>query len=136
MEDHRDDLAVVIVAGYTDEMAAFIASNPGLRSRFPRTIQFPDYTDDELVAIFVRLGEDNRYHPTDGALDRLRAILAATPRDKGFGNARLVRNLFEAAVANQASRLVGVDEPSEEELTTLSPPTFPHERCGGEQRPL
>ena len=53
MEDHRDDLAV-IAAGYTDEMATFIATNPGLRSRFTRTIEFPDYTDDELVEIFVR----------------------------------------------------------------------------------
>jgi Cdc6-like AAA superfamily ATPase len=118
MEDHRDDLAV-IAAGYTDEMATFIAANPGLRSRFTRTIEFPDYTDDELVEIFVRLGEFNRYHPTDDAVARLRQILATAPRDKGFGNARFIRNLFEAAVSNQASRLVAADEPSEEQLTTL-----------------
>jgi SpoVK/Ycf46/Vps4 family AAA+-type ATPase len=118
MEDHRDDLAV-IAAGYTDEMATFISSNPGLRSRFTRTIEFPDYTDDELVEIFVRLGESNRYHPTDDAVARLREILAAAPRDKGFGNARFIRNVFEAAVSNQASRLVAADEPSEEQLTTL-----------------
>ena len=118
MEDHRDDLAV-IAAGYTDEMATFISSNPGLRSRFTRTIEFPDYTDDELVEIFVRLGESNRYHPTDDAVARLREILAATPRDKAFGNARFIRNVFEAAVSSQASRLVAADEPSEEQLTTL-----------------
>jgi Holliday junction resolvasome RuvABC ATP-dependent DNA helicase subunit len=118
MEDHRDDLAVV-AAGYTDEMATFIASNPGLRSRFTRTIEFADYTDDELVEIFVRMGESSQYHPTDGAIARLRTILAATPRDKGFGNARFIRNLFEAAVSNQASRLVHVDEPDPEQLTTL-----------------
>jgi Holliday junction resolvasome RuvABC ATP-dependent DNA helicase subunit len=118
MEDHRDDLAVV-AAGYTDEMATFIASNPGLRSRFTRTIEFADYTDDELVEIFIRMGESSQYHPTDGAIDRLRTILAATPRDKGFGNARFIRNLFEAAVSNQASRLVHVDEPDPEQLTTL-----------------
>jgi len=118
MEDHRDDLAVV-AAGYTDEMAAFIASNPGLRSRFTRTIGFADYTDDELVEIFIRMGESSQYHPTDGAIARLRTILAATPRDKGFGNARFIRNLFEAAVSNQASRLVHVDEPDPEQLTTL-----------------
>ena len=98
MEDHRDDLAV-IAAGYTDEMATFIGSNPGLRSRFTRTIEFPDYTDDELVEIFVRLGETNRYQPTEDAVARLREILAAAPRDVGFGNARFVRNLFEAAVS-------------------------------------
>ena len=49
VEDHRDDI-VVIAAGYPDEMAEFIDSNPGLRSRFPKTIDFPDYTNDELVA--------------------------------------------------------------------------------------
>ena len=118
MEDHRDDLAVV-AAGYTDEMATFIAANPGLRSRFTRTIEFADYTDDELVEIFVRMGEANRYHPTDGAIARLRTLLAATPRDKGFGNARFIRNIFEAAVSTQASRLVHVDEPDPEQLTTL-----------------
>ncbi|HET9601389.1 MAG TPA: AAA family ATPase [Acidimicrobiales bacterium] len=118
MEDHREDLAVV-AAGYTGEMATFIAANPGLRSRFTRTLEFPDYTDDELAEIFIRMGDANRYHPTDGALSRLREILAATPRDKGFGNARFIRNVFEAAVANQASRLVAADEPTEEQLTTL-----------------
>ena len=56
MEDHRDDLAMV-AAGYTAEMAALIDANPGLKSRFTRTIAFPDYTDDELVQIFLRLGE-------------------------------------------------------------------------------
>ena len=118
MEDHRDDLAV-IAAGYTDEMATFVASNPGLRSRFTHTIVFPDYTDDELVEIFCEMGETNRYVPSDGAVERLRAILAATPRDRGFGNARFVRNVFEEAVSNQASRLVDADEPTEEQLTTL-----------------
>jgi Cdc6-like AAA superfamily ATPase len=118
MEDHRDDLAV-IAAGYTDEMATFVASNPGLRSRFTHTIVFPDYTDDELVDIFCEMGETNRYVPSEGAVARLRAILAATPRDRGFGNARFVRNLFEEAVSNQASRLVDADEPTEEQLTTL-----------------
>jgi Holliday junction resolvasome RuvABC ATP-dependent DNA helicase subunit len=118
MEDHRDDLAVV-AAGYTEEMATFIATNPGLRSRFTRTIEFADYTDDELVEIFVRMGEASEYHPTEGAIAQLRTILTATPRDKGFGNARFIRNLFEAAVSKQASRLVHVDEPDAEQLTTL-----------------
>jgi len=57
--------------------------------------------------------------PSEGAVARLRAILAATPRDRGFGNARFVRNVFEEAVSNQASRLVDADEPTEEQLTTL-----------------
>jgi SpoVK/Ycf46/Vps4 family AAA+-type ATPase len=118
MEDLRDDLAVV-AAGYTDEMRTFIEANPGLRSRFTRTIEFPDYSDDELVRIFESLGRKNRYHPTPAAVDELRAILAAQARDRGFGNARFVRNLFERAVSRQASRLVAVTAPTEEQLVTL-----------------
>jgi Holliday junction resolvasome RuvABC ATP-dependent DNA helicase subunit len=118
MEDHRDDLAVV-AAGYTEEMTEFIDANPGLRSRFTRTISFPDYSDDELVAIFKRLGDKNRYRPTDAAIDAVHNVLKAQPRDKGFGNARFMRNLFERAVSNQAGRIVGVDKPTDDQLTTL-----------------
>lgn len=123
MEDHRDDL-VVIVAGYPEEMAGFIASNPGLTSRFPRTVDFPDYTDDELVAIFGRLCEDNAYRLGSGAEERLRAALAVQPRGRGFGNGRVARNLFEAAVERQASRLVAAQDPSDDDLCTLTPPDF------------
>ena len=118
MEDHRDDLAVV-AAGYTDEMVTFIDANPGLRSRFTRTITFPDYSDDELVQIFVALGRKNRYVPDDGAVTALRTVLAAQTRDRGFGNARFVRNLFERAVTRQATRLVGVTDPTDEQLVAL-----------------
>jgi AAA lid domain/ATPase family associated with various cellular activities (AAA) len=118
MEDHRDDLAV-IAAGYTEEMREFIEANPGLRSRFTRTVEFPDYSDDELVAIFNQLGKKNRYHPTDSAVEAVRTILADQHRDKGFGNARFIRNLFERAVSNQAGRIVSVDTPSDDQLTTL-----------------
>ena len=105
MEDRRDSL-VVIVAGYPDEMADFIASNPGLASRFPRTIRFPDYTDEELVDIARLLVERSHYRLTAGAADKLQDAFAAAPRDRGFGNGRLARNLFERAVARQASRIV------------------------------
>jgi SpoVK/Ycf46/Vps4 family AAA+-type ATPase len=118
IEDRRDRI-VVIVAGYPAEMAAFVDTNPGLRSRFPKTIHFTDYTDDELVTIFVRLGERSRYHADADAVDGVRAFLRAKGRDKGFGNARLVRNLFEAAVANHASRVVGLPDPTDDDLTTL-----------------
>jgi SpoVK/Ycf46/Vps4 family AAA+-type ATPase len=119
MEDHRDDL-VVIVAGYPEEMATFVDSNPGLRSRFPKTIHFPDYTTDELVRIFAVMAEKAHYHPDEEALAAVRDRLDAAPRDKGFGNARLARNLFEAAVAAQASRVVRLAEVSDEELARLT----------------
>jgi hypothetical protein len=96
-----------------------------MRSRFPKTIHFPDYDDDELMAILAALGAEGRYTLDDGARAAAAAWLAAQPRDRGFGNGRLVRNLFEAAVANQASRLVAVERPSDEQLTTLTAADIP-----------
>ena len=119
MEDHRDDLAIV-AAGYTAEMADFIDANPGLKSRFTRTISFPDYTDDELVAIFLGLGEKSQYSCSDDALARVRHFVGAEPRTRGFGNARFVRNLFETAIAHQAQRVAPLSDPSDEQLTTLT----------------
>lgn len=119
MEDHRDEV-VVIVAGYPEEMADFIDSNPGLRSRFPRTILFPDYSDDELVSIFASMAARSAYSCTPEAVEHLRRWFAAQPRGRGFGNARLARNLFEATVARQASRLVAMEEPTDEELMRLT----------------
>jgi Holliday junction resolvasome RuvABC ATP-dependent DNA helicase subunit len=119
MEDHRDDLAIV-AAGYTTEMEAFIDANPGLKSRFTRTISFPDYSDDELLDIFVGLGDSNQYSCSDDALARVRHFVSVEPRTRGFGNARFVRNLFETAVAHQAQRLAPLNDPSDEQLTTLT----------------
>ena len=119
MEDHRDDLAI-IAAGYPEEMATFIGANPGLRSRFTRTIHFEDYTTDELVAIFVGMGDANEYHLSDEAADALRVLIEAQPRDRGFGNARFVRNVFESAVARHAERVAPLPDPSTEQLTTLT----------------
>jgi hypothetical protein len=124
VEDRRDRL-VVILAGYPDEMEALVAANPGMRSRFPRTIHFPDYTDDELLAIVESLGATGRYALDDGGRAAARAWLAAQPRDHGFGNGRVARNLFEAAVANQATRLVALDDPTDEQLTTLTAADIP-----------
>ena len=118
MEDHRDDLAV-IVAGYPAPMAKLLDSNPGLRSRFPKTIDFPDYTSDELVQIFALISEDHHYRPDADAREKVRAWLDAQPRGPTFGNGRLARNLFEAAVARHATRIVDVKDPTDEQLMTL-----------------
>ena len=119
IEDHRDDV-VVVAAGYPDEMATFVDSNPGLRSRFPKTIAFPGYTDDELTAIFLSMAKKSAYACAEGVEAHLGLWFAAQPRDKGFGNARLARNLFEAAVARQASRVVSVKDPTDEQLMALT----------------
>lgn len=118
MEDHRDDLAIV-AAGYPDEMQTLLDTNPGLKSRFTRTVHFPDYTDDELERIFGGLCEKNHYSLSDDALLRLRHLIGIEPRTRGFGNARFVRNLFEAAVAHQAMRVAPLLDPSTEHLVTL-----------------
>jgi hypothetical protein len=119
IEDRRDSL-VVIAAGYPDEMATFISANPGLASRFPKTIDFPDYSNEELWRIFISTGDDAGYHPDAEAEAKVRAWFASVPRDKGFGNGRLARNLFEDAVARQASRVVALTDPTDEQLTTLT----------------
>ncbi len=120
MEDHRDRL-VVIVTGYPDEMARFVASNPGLASRFSRTIHFPDYRHDELLTIAANVAGRYGYRFDDEAVVALGDGLARVPRDRGFGNARLVRNLFEAAVAAHASRVVAESaQPCDEVLTRLT----------------
>lgn len=120
MEDHRDDL-VVIVVGYPAEMDEFIAANPGLQSRFPLTIVFDDYTDDELVAIFGQMATKSDYTVSPAVIDRFRARLSAEPRVRGFGNGRFVRNAFEAAAVSLSSRIADVADPTEEQLRTLEP---------------
>jgi hypothetical protein len=118
MEDHRDDLAVV-VAGYPNEMQQLIDANPGLESRFARTLEFPDYTTDELMAIFELVSDKQQYHLAQTARARLHEVIESEPRGRGFGNARFVRNVFEQAVSMQAVRLGDVSAPSREQLTTL-----------------
>jgi ATP-dependent Clp protease ATP-binding subunit ClpA len=120
MEDHRDEL-LVIVAGYPAPMRRFIASNPGLESRFRLTLAFDDYSDDELVEIFSRIAADADFTPTGAALTHLRDILATTPRGEGFGNGRFVRTLFESAVVRQAWRLRDIENPEVEQLRELLP---------------
>ncbi|MBO0806406.1 MAG: AAA family ATPase, partial [Nocardiopsaceae bacterium] len=106
MEDHRGDL-VVIAAGYPDPMRSFLESNPGIASRFPTVIDFPDYTDAELLRIFTQAAADEGFELAEGVTEEVRAVLAATPRDRGFGNGRTMRSLLEEAISRQAERLAG-----------------------------
>ena len=129
MEDRRERL-VVIVAGYPVEMEEFIGSNPGLRSRFPRVIHFPDYSTDELVAIFVMLAGKHHYELTEDGRERLWAHFEAIGRGTGFGNGRLARNLFEEACAQQASRVVHLDDVSREDLVRLTAEDIPEYHPG------
>jgi AAA+ superfamily predicted ATPase len=129
MEDRRDRL-VVVVAGYAAEMTDFLDANPGLRSRFPKSIDFPDYSTGELLRIIDALAARHHYRLTRGARERARALLEAAPRGRGFGNARLARNLFEQAVAMQATRVVRKRQPTDEELIQLTARDLPAELPG------
>uniref|UniRef100_UPI00322206D8 AAA family ATPase n=1 Tax=Intrasporangium sp. TaxID=1925024 RepID=UPI00322206D8 len=123
MEDHREDL-VVVVAGYPDPMARFIATNPGLASRLTTTIEFDDYSDDELLAILVSIAGASDYELTADAKRRVRQTLEATPRTPAFGNGRFARNLFEAAVGRHAWRLKDARNPTRDELRLLTAGDF------------
>jgi adenylate kinase family enzyme len=118
MEDKRDDL-VVIVAGYPLPMAVFIAQNPGLESRFRTTIDFTDYTDDELASIFEVMAASAEYDVDAAVVARLREILGTVRRGSTFGNARYVRNVLEAAIGRHAWRLRDIEAPTVEQLRTI-----------------
>lgn len=115
MEDHRDAL-VVIFAGYPDKMRRFIDSNPGLRSRVPTHVHFPDFSPDELVLIFQHHAQKCGLSWTPGVVTRIRDIATdmAAATDDSFGNARDVRNLLEASMQRHAERLATAGgQPSE-----------------------
>lgn len=121
MEDDRDRL-VVILAGYTNEIKEFIDSNPGLQSRFNRYIQFDDYSAEELTKIFKRNLRKSRYKIKRDAFEELQGVVekAVASRDKNFGNARYVRNLFEKVVQNQANRLARMESINNDELSIIT----------------
>lgn len=121
VEDRRDSI-VVILAGYPDEMAALVQANPGMHSRFPRTIRFDDYNDDELLKIFALIAGAQEYHLDEEGEQAVLDFFAAQDRGHGFGNGRAARNLFESAVSRHAIRMVDVDDPTNDELMTLTGP--------------
>lgn len=121
MEDHRDEL-VVIVAGYDNLMHNFIDSNPGLRSRFNKYFNFPDYNGEELLKILKRFCDSNGYKLSEETIPMLTQKLNEMfeTREEHFGNARAIRNLFEHAINNQANRLVLDNDITDDELMELS----------------
>jgi SpoVK/Ycf46/Vps4 family AAA+-type ATPase len=119
MEDHRDEV-VVIAAGYTDDMGRFLASNPGLSSRFSRYVLFENYTSDELVTIFTQHAAAAGYECPDETLALLRAHFDQVPRDKSFGNGRYARMVLEEMITRQASRLRSMAAPTDDDLRALT----------------
>nr|WP_203614678.1 right-handed parallel beta-helix repeat-containing protein [Streptomyces sp. SID13726] len=124
MEDHRDDV-VVIVAGYLEEMETFVRSNPGLASRFNRTLLFEDYGSAELVSIVEHQAARHQYELAPDAREALTARFDTMPRDRGFGNGRTARQLFQAMTERQAYRVAELSDVSESDVLTLRPEDIP-----------
>lgn len=119
MENQRGKMAVV-VAGYTEKMKEFIAANPGLRSRFDRVIEFPDYSVEELVQIFEMIARKRDYYLDNEAKEALRRGIEKMDRFDGFGNGREVRRWVDQAIECQARLLDQLEQYSEEELLVIS----------------
>ena len=122
MEDHRDDL-IVIVAGYSEPMTKFINSNPGLESRFNKYFYFPDYTGEQLMAIFRGQCKKNGYTlsaDAESAALKLFDELYAE-RDDNFGKGRDVRNCFEDMVVRQSNRVAAMESSTRDDLMTILP---------------
>lgn len=125
LEDYREDL-VVIVAGYTEPMNQFFESNPGLKSRFNTFIEFDDYSANELDEILVSMCKNNDYILTDEVKKKIHFYFEqqTSSKDKSFSNGRLVRNLFDDLVMNHARRVINVENPGREELSTIKVEDF------------
>ena len=135
MEDHRHRL-VVIVAGYPRLMESFLLSNPGLRSRFAREIDFPDYSTTELEAIFAKVVAEHQYELAPGAEEAVRRIFAGIRHGEDSGNARFARTLFEQALNQQALRLTRDGERPMDSLDRADVVTLTAEDIGGSARAL
>lgn len=120
MEDNRDDL-VVVVAGYPEKMAGFLNSNPGIRSRFTRFMNFQDYSPDELSSIFAGFCKEGGFNLSDAASAKAKGIFEEQylQRDETFGNARFARNLFEQCLVRHARRITRAGDITDGMLTTL-----------------
>ena len=118
MEDHREEV-VVIVAGYPDQMLHFIAANPGLSSRFSRTLTFVDYSSPELVEIVETQAKQFQYDIDEDTRDALLHYFETQPRDEGFGNGRFARKVFQQMTERHASRITQLLETDDDQLSTL-----------------
>ncbi|MFD2371403.1 AAA family ATPase [Brevibacillus sp. GCM10020057] len=126
LEDHGNDF-ICILAGYTEEMEAFLELNPGMPSRFPIHLNFADYSVDELVRIADSLLEGKEYRLSASAREKLRQHLTRMRQDvfeTNFSNARYVRNALEQAIRKQAVRLLAVQELTRDDIMTLQPEDF------------
>lgn len=122
MENNRSDLAV-IVAGYPKPMEDFLQSNPGLKSRFNKFIDFPDYTPEELYSIFESMCSKSGYTLSEDSKNKVKDVFTRMyeNRDRDFANGRTVRNYFEKAMVHQANRLAKASEITDEMLAALEP---------------
>ncbi|WP_431961249.1 right-handed parallel beta-helix repeat-containing protein [Actinacidiphila sp. bgisy160] len=130
MEDHRDDV-VVIAAGYPGDMDRFISSNPGLSSRFGRTLLFEDYAADELVSIVEYQAAEHQYELTPAARAELTRLFELLPRGEGFGNGRSARQMFQEMTERQAQRVAELDDPTADELMALESQDLPQPAVRG-----
>jgi hypothetical protein len=116
-----DYLELVFARSRPKTLRRLIESNPGPSSRFPKTIHFADYSDEELAAIFASLCKRNSYTLRPATEQAVLVWFAGQPRGKGFGNGRLARNLFEATITRQATWVVTITDPTDEQLCMLEP---------------
>lgn len=116
MEDNRENI-VIIIAGYPKEMADLLNSNPGLKSRFSKVLNFEDYSKDELMQIFCNMVSDYKNQLSDGAKYKFECLIDKY-YDSGYfnSNARTIRNIFEEIVKRQSHRLSKIDAPSHEQM--------------------
>ncbi len=124
MEDHRDEI-VVIAAGYSEQMKQFLDVNPGMASRLPRTVEFPNYSTDELVTITRGLCDKHYYDLSGETLEALTHYFEDVPKGPTFGNGRVARQLFELMISNQATRLATQPPEDENDLSRLAPEDVP-----------
>lgn len=118
MEDYKDEF-ILILAGYRDEMEYFLNTNPGLRSRFPIQIDFPDYTIDELLQIAELMVKNRQYILTDSAKRKIMKVLINNNTTREIGNARLVRNIIERAIRKHAVRIMNKKTITKDDLMII-----------------